>query len=602
MAPRTPTPIQFPDHVSRPADVSKPSFLTKLPAEIRNMVYDVLYHRDEPVLLHDGTAYREQLFHSLQDAQGIYENVEGEGIGLRRLPAHNVENYVRDDEFDHGYAGCMSLLRTCRQVYHEAAGTLYGSNKFLFSRVLDQECHGLYDQTKSAVKWITSIGSQISLVSKILIDADALCPATCHMAYGHQDILPLLRIVWANPGSASKIVYAHTGRKLDDAVHPHPMGNVQPNVFRIPIQVRNNLLQTLGYQDALDLKRYVRFERVLPSILVSNFTTETTPLSGWILYHSSDPRLTYQQVEKRFDILAGGASVHVEPQSDVNFMALPWIAHEDIISYVCNSGKPVVFDLDKKVVNGLQMSLLSVNRRIRMTAISHHDQQPTQFVLKMATHDTTTDFNKFQNLKRWAGIKTFEDVVLRTSAPEVLMDFVLTNPTPFEDLRIEVNGLVHIFDRMSQHCQLIFRQPDLTNDDSAHQGEVRFTWGSLHKAIFMLLSEIFLHTPSRGSEPLPDLWISGEGKLLHATYVATTESEHPGHFQYDHAHLHPAIINAKADRLAAEIVKSDIYNAQVLAQLSGWNSGFTGTASDSLLLVWGSLYDTYRVYREADVE
>jgi hypothetical protein len=54
-------PIQIPKTVSSPADPSAPSFLSTLPPEIRNPIYEVLFKRDGEVLLHDAKAYRQQI-------------------------------------------------------------------------------------------------------------------------------------------------------------------------------------------------------------------------------------------------------------------------------------------------------------------------------------------------------------------------------------------------------------------------------------------------------------------------------------------------------------------------------------------------------------
>lgn len=171
-----------------------------------------LYHRDEPVLLHDGATYREELSRSLEFERNNYDIP----IDLK------IESRKYDAEFEHGYTGCMAFLRTCRQIYHEVAGILYGSNTFLFSRVLDQDCHRRYTPTKSASTWISYIDGQISLVSTILIDFDATCPDD--LCQYDLDILPILRVKCASPGSAPKIMYAHKARRLhttSDSQHMH---------------------------------------------------------------------------------------------------------------------------------------------------------------------------------------------------------------------------------------------------------------------------------------------------------------------------------------------------------------------------------------------
>lgn len=45
---------------AQPHDPNAPSFITTLPAEIRNAIYEILFKRDEPVLVHNVTAYHAQ--------------------------------------------------------------------------------------------------------------------------------------------------------------------------------------------------------------------------------------------------------------------------------------------------------------------------------------------------------------------------------------------------------------------------------------------------------------------------------------------------------------------------------------------------------------
>jgi hypothetical protein len=54
-------PIQIPKVISSLADPSAPSFLRALLPEIRNRVYEALFKRDRPVLLHDAKIYRKYL-------------------------------------------------------------------------------------------------------------------------------------------------------------------------------------------------------------------------------------------------------------------------------------------------------------------------------------------------------------------------------------------------------------------------------------------------------------------------------------------------------------------------------------------------------------
>jgi hypothetical protein len=67
----------IPKTTSGPANPNQPSFLMTLPPEIRNRIYELLFKRDEPVLLHDGEAYRGSLREKLrEDALENFEHLQ----------------------------------------------------------------------------------------------------------------------------------------------------------------------------------------------------------------------------------------------------------------------------------------------------------------------------------------------------------------------------------------------------------------------------------------------------------------------------------------------------------------------------------------------
>jgi hypothetical protein len=138
----------IPKTTSGPANPNQPSFLTILPPELRKRIYELLFKRDEPVLLHDGEAYRDKLRGKLRpDAQENDERFwrpdqgdeDDEEEDYWEELEIDVEPHVKDDDFHHSFGEGIGLLLSCRQIYHEAAGILYGHNTFLFFRVLDME-------------------------------------------------------------------------------------------------------------------------------------------------------------------------------------------------------------------------------------------------------------------------------------------------------------------------------------------------------------------------------------------------------------------------------------------------------------------------------
>ena len=136
---------------------SRCRFSLHYPPEIRNKVYGYLFKREDSVLLHNADAFHLPC-RDLEDyhtgLQQYYDACEAE-IGT-------------DEEFWPDLHQGLGLLLSCRQVYQEASGILYGGNTFVFSRILTRHDyrigtihkHQEYLQVNYAGQWLTIIGPQ----------------------------------------------------------------------------------------------------------------------------------------------------------------------------------------------------------------------------------------------------------------------------------------------------------------------------------------------------------------------------------------------------------------------------------------------------------
>jgi hypothetical protein len=134
---RPPSHKPIPKTVSRPINPDEPSFLTSLPPEGRNRIYDVLFKREEPVLLYSPQLSRNRL-------RPMWNPDSGES----ETPNSGRGTY-------HRFAFRTSLLGTCRQVYSEAAGVLYGANHFIFDKLADEHGHDDHDYLVHAAEWLS---------------------------------------------------------------------------------------------------------------------------------------------------------------------------------------------------------------------------------------------------------------------------------------------------------------------------------------------------------------------------------------------------------------------------------------------------------------
>ncbi|KAF3040576.1 hypothetical protein E8E11_003610 [Didymella keratinophila] len=100
--------IEISKTMSSPAISGIPSFLTTLPAEVRNCVYEVLFERKKHVLLHNADAYNPR--HS---DQADYEDNDQFREALRTYDEDLDRNMLRDEDFKHGFGGELALLLNC---------------------------------------------------------------------------------------------------------------------------------------------------------------------------------------------------------------------------------------------------------------------------------------------------------------------------------------------------------------------------------------------------------------------------------------------------------------------------------------------------------
>lgn len=162
-------PIVKPKTTSQPAHSDLPSLLTTLPPEVRNSIYEVLFGRDEHIMIHNADTYLPR--HPERQPLKVVESRFRDTI---RAYDKAIEEYVpQNQEFKHGLGVGLSLLLSCCQVYHECAGVLYGSNTFVVSRTFhrhdkpsdpDLDYDEGYDQFEYVPVWLSRLGNQINLV------------------------------------------------------------------------------------------------------------------------------------------------------------------------------------------------------------------------------------------------------------------------------------------------------------------------------------------------------------------------------------------------------------------------------------------------------
>jgi hypothetical protein len=141
-----------------------PSFLTSLPPELRNHIYSWLFIRDgqssTPVRV-SSTRRSTTLSNMTQRTMMAEARLRKRSSSLENLPTASA--YI------------PNILLTCAQVYHESVGILYHSNTFLISANLHKHNTGM-GQISDAATFLHILGSQLSLLTKVMVGLSPLCP------------------------------------------------------------------------------------------------------------------------------------------------------------------------------------------------------------------------------------------------------------------------------------------------------------------------------------------------------------------------------------------------------------------------------------------
>jgi len=541
----THTVIEIPKTTSGPADPRAPSILTTLPPEIRNRIYEYLFKRDGPIVLDDGQAHVELW-------------ARGHGIHYTH---GGVEQQVRDEDLCDVFEGCTDLLLSCRQVYHEAVGVLYGENTFFFSQFLERQMHFTWT-------WLSRIGTHYQLLSRVIMDADA--------SYRRYNLLPLLKCIWNNPQAKCEFAFVRSGTSVCN-------GRNKSAELYDPVTAAdpmNNILFQLGTADVLNLSQYARYSGLVSSIVVwcNGFDHY-----GFVQYDSSDLPRSFPHPNRGFGILHHGSKVQWKEPEQLSLLSMPDECLLAINTYAGTSDTNVVFDLDTNEAWGYRIGLSGVNNSLRADIDQMHTRVYDEIVIQMSTQETTTNFNDFEALQKVLHVNNFEALVNPFARREehcsvnMVLMFKLSTLEPTADFRINISKLLHIFEH-DHGCLVI----TVKESDSSMNGTQSIEWNLIRKAVFLLLSDVLEQYPSKADQPLPQIWINGHGTVLRATYRATATSEERI-IQYASTSNDPANIHAQGYRKIKSTHQSGILNYDMSVH------PYYYAEIDGLLGMWGLL-------------
>ena len=541
--------MQTPRTASSPANPGKASFLTILPAEMRNLIYELLFKKDEPVLLHNSKA-----FHPKEPTQLEWPHAED----YSRHKKDYFESYERDagldEEFSHNFCNGINLLLTCHQLHDEASGVLYAQNTFIISRVLDRhdftDKYGPLEYNNSeyfppmyAARWLSSLGSQVGLLQKVIIDIDAMCPLHCACSMKEYNILPLMRFIWSNPIGKNVVTFGQTGRILDHTRFQPPD---LPEEEICPVHranTLNNLLAVFVDKDTLRLRRFHTFNRLLQSIEIPNASGE-----GYVTFKSPyHPPYTLGQ---HFTVSPQGRHVEWAPRKRPKFTNLPPEIVSRIYEFACYNPDGITFDLDTYTAHGLNIGLFHWTRSVRSnTDLASNVAHVNHVTIRATSNTVITNFNDFGHLpsllyKPWAGHRPglFEYMIIQASTDckplTVSLEINAPHAATLSEVRINIDKLMILIQEYECHPNATLKVT--LTCPSGWKGETSISIAKLQRQLFLLLSDMIseMRKTPLTTETIPafrlsprEIWIDGHGKPVNVSYPDTGIS---CAFRHDH--------------------------------------------------------------------
>lgn len=511
-----------------------------------------------------------------------------------------------DAEFRDDLSLSLPLLWTCRQIYHEGAGVLYGCNTFVITRALDRhdnDVDGLhYDETEDwahycqlsyVSTWLSCLGSQAALLRNVLIGVDAMCPLDCDYTDVPSDILPMLRFLWFHAHNECSLAFAHTHRKL--SVHKSD-GTTSSSSTCVKATAYNNMLHKLVVDDVLCLKRFARSKRILSEVVVSIREGE-----GFIRYWRTTGT---PYIQEEVEILDEGQTVRRKHALTVSnhFERLSWhILHRIVELTVAMSSarNEIVFNLDNRRVRGLPMNILHANERFRYqnTTIG----RLTSVILEASAENIIANSDNFTALKELMpdgepvnATWSFRTIALHASYSKQLaiaLHLKPDVPAILDEVRIDIKGLLNHsgHQALGKHTSVCITLWHPNGAGTISSTTVAFN--ELLKRVFLVLSDMMIQwpedLPQAIGRQLPHIIIDGNGTILNATYPAGPASD-CFCVQNRHAQLRPKEVEIAAYRMTTAV-------ANTYLQRTGRKNQ---QAPLSLCATWKSLRKMYWPYFE----
>lgn len=553
--------MQIPKQSSRPADPCEPSFLDR-PGEIRNLIYEQLFKRAEPILLHNTDAH-----HAVEPERRFGDTDERFYALTAKFNSEFESRIGADDEFTDDFHLGLPLLLVCRQIYHEAGSVFYGENTFIFSRVLNRhdgrnnprydEFDGkAYHQFAYASVWLSNIGSHFGMLKKVYIDVDAMCYHACKNALDGFDVLPLLQLLRKNSSKKSPVTFACTGRRLQPECE-NAFARTEEQKQRYEVQKRqypkdlvndfNAIITSLIGHGHFSLQRFANFDRLIHSASI----------------HFSERymRVTFDREHVHWREFAvdqnGDVAVRALGSKPDHLLDLPRSVLTKIINMAMISPNGLILDMNTRAIHGLTLAPLQLSRQSRFDFQRRHMLRVNANVTIVKTGlKCTTSFKNFHFLRVWCNMKPCSYFLPcacgSVASVNIALTFETAAATTLDKLRINVKGLIHAVEPVVQKehvsISIALKRPGANPCDPLQS---RIPLPGLKRRVFLLLSDVIAGWPVP-EDKVPDIWMDGHGKLISATYSASATIL-SSRIENRHATLNPVEMQRRGYQFAMDL-------------------------------------------------
>jgi hypothetical protein len=373
---------------------------------------------------------------------------------------------IEDESLREDIVAGFPLLSTCRQIYQEAAITLFSNNTWIVSRdailiYIYPRRNGHITEAAGAAQMLQMFGSRRVMVKRILLDLDGACPVPC-ISHRVSSSLNLGGMFSADEQSLE--VWALMTQMLllpnltVEFIHPkrrtyydvHPQNGSGPIDLGLQLELLNTTLQTLR-KDPIGIRKYGRQVR---DVYIGRGCTQ-----GHVIFNMLTPYVEINSLTQQHFVISDEGRTFtwsIQERMRPTFTALPHYLKRAILNEVSftdngqhgGEGREIIWDMDKKTLNGASLIAGAICHDLR-ACYYQFMWWPKDTTFRMSTSKTHTDFGRFQALEGFTrrdptGSFGRYGNLFWSSRVKLLLEFNTSSDITLEDIRLNLIDLLRM--------------------------------------------------------------------------------------------------------------------------------------------------------------